>query len=73
LLLPSTLHDVIPEENLTQTITTGSSYGVGWGSNGGEITAAGIENAVSVQGVSDVFAVLEEISMVRCIFKTGNR
>jgi Iron only hydrogenase large subunit, C-terminal domain len=57
------IHDVIPEENLTQTITTGSSYGVGWGSNGGEITAAGIENAVSVQGVSDVFAVLEEISM----------
>ncbi|MDD4320144.1 MAG: [Fe-Fe] hydrogenase large subunit C-terminal domain-containing protein [Acidaminococcaceae bacterium] len=57
------MHNAIPEENLKQTITTGSSYGVGWGSCGGEIAASGLENALSVQGVSDVFEVLEQISM----------
>ncbi len=57
------MKNAIPEENLKKTITTGSSYGLGWGSCGGEIEATGLENVLAVQGVGDVFEVLEQISM----------
>lgn len=48
-----------PAEN----ITIGSSYGVGWGSYGGEIRATGIKNSLSVHGVREVYSALEQISM----------
>ena len=44
-------------------ITTGSSYGIGWGAGGGEIKAAGITNALSVNGVREVYELLEQVSM----------
>ena len=44
-------------------VTTGSSYGMGWGAAGGEAKAAGIDNALIVHGVEEAYEVLEQISM----------
>ena len=44
-------------------VTTGSSYGMGWGAFGGEIAAAGLENALAVHGIENVYEILEQISM----------
>ena len=44
-------------------VRTGSSYGMGWGISGGEIRAAGLKNAMAVQGIRYVYEVLEQISM----------
>lgn len=43
-------------------VTAGSSYGMSWGSYGGELEAAGIENGLAVHGINDVYDVLEQIS-----------
>lgn len=47
----------------TLNVVTGSSYGMGWGAYGGEISSAGLENALAVHGVDNVYEVLEQISM----------
>lgn len=44
-------------------ITTGSSYGLGWGAFGGEIASAGLDNALAVHGIENVYEILEQISM----------
>ncbi len=44
-------------------IVTGSSYGMGWGAYGGELRAAGLENALAVHGIDNVYDILEQISM----------
>lgn len=44
-------------------VTTGSSYGMGWGAFGGEIASAGLENALAVHGIENVYEILEQISM----------
>ncbi len=44
-------------------VVTGSSYGMGWGVYGGEIKAAGLDNALAVDGIDNVYNVLEQISM----------
>ena len=44
-------------------MTAGSSYGMSWGSYGGELEAAGIENGLAVHGINDVYDVLEQISL----------
>lgn len=44
-------------------VSTGSSYGLGWGAYGGEVRAAGIDNALVVHGLKDVHDVLEQISL----------
>ena len=44
-------------------ITTGSSYGVGWGKSGGEVRAVGLKDAITVQGIDQVYDALEQISM----------
>ena len=44
-------------------VRTGSSYGLGWGAYGGEIKSAGLENALAVHGIDNVYDVLEQISM----------
>ena len=44
-------------------VTAGSSYGMSWGSYGGELEAAGIENGLAVHGINDVYDVLEQISL----------
>lgn len=51
-------------ENLPEKkVTAGSSYGMGWGSYGGELEAAGITNGLAVHGINDVYDVLEQISL----------
>lgn len=42
-----------------------SQYGMGWASSGGETTALGGINALSVDGVHDVVTMLEELEMQR--------
>ena len=44
-------------------IHTGSSYGMGWGAHGGEIRSAGLDNALEVHGIRNVYEALEQISM----------
>ncbi len=44
-------------------VMTGSSYGMGWGVYGGELRAAGLENALAVHGINNVYDILEQISM----------
>ncbi len=44
-------------------VRTGSSYGMGWGAYGGEIRSAGLQNALAVHGVDNVYDILEQISM----------
>lgn len=44
-------------------VTTGSSYGMEWGAYGGEIRSAGLENALAVHGIDNVYDMLEQISM----------
>ena len=44
-------------------VRTGSSYGLGWGAYGGELASAGITNGLAVHGVSNVYDLLEQISM----------
>ncbi|CAK7003122.1 [Fe-Fe] hydrogenase large subunit C-terminal domain-containing protein [Phascolarctobacterium sp.] len=46
-----------------QKVTSGSSYGLAWGSYGGELEAAGVENGLAVHGIDDVYDVLEQISL----------
>ncbi len=44
-------------------VRTGSSYGMAWGAYGGEIASAGIQNALAVHGIDNVYDLLEQISM----------
>lgn len=44
-------------------VRTGSSYGMRWGGYGGEIKSAGLNNALAVNGIKNVYEVLEQISM----------
>lgn len=44
-------------------VRTGSSYGLSWGAYGGEITSAGLSNALAVHGIDNVYEMLEQISM----------
>ncbi|MGE4589539.1 MAG: [Fe-Fe] hydrogenase large subunit C-terminal domain-containing protein [Acidaminococcaceae bacterium] len=44
-------------------VTSGSSYGMGWGAAGGEARAAGLNNVLIVHGVDEAYEVLEQISM----------
>jgi hypothetical protein len=46
-----------------RNVTTGSSYGMCWGSAGGEIISAGLVNAISVNGIEEAYEALEQISM----------
>lgn len=43
--------------------TTGSSYGIGWATFGGEVASLGIENALVVHGITQINEILEQISM----------
>lgn len=56
------LHD-LPKEDNSVKVTTGSSFGMGWGCYGGEVRATGINNSLIVHGIGDVYEVLEQISM----------
>ncbi len=49
--------------NAKLNVVTGSSYGMYWGVYGGEIKAAGLDNALAVDGIDNVYNVLEQISM----------
>lgn len=51
------------DSQLEQKVTAGSSYGMAWGSYGGEIEAAGISHGLAVHGIGDVYDVLEQISL----------
>lgn len=44
-------------------VHTGSSYGMVWGSQGGEIISAGLDNALAVAGIRNVYEALEQISL----------
>ena len=44
-------------------VRTGSSYGLGWGTYGGELVSAGISNGLSIHGIDNVYDILEQISM----------
>ncbi len=44
-------------------VQTGSSYGMSWGAYYGEISCSGLDNALSVHGVENVYNLLEQISM----------
>lgn len=44
-------------------IQTGSSYGMSWGGRGGEIRATGLDNAIAVSGIRNVYEFLEQVSM----------
>lgn len=44
-------------------VSTGSSYGMGWGACGGEAASAGLSNALVVDGIENVYEVLEQVSM----------
>lgn len=44
-------------------ITKSSSYGMGWGSYGGELAAIGVKSGLAVHGIENVYDVLEQISM----------
>ena len=50
-------------EDVAANVVTGSSYGMGWGAYGGEIASAGLENALAVHGIDNVYDILEQISM----------
>ncbi|HHV57424.1 MAG TPA: 4Fe-4S dicluster domain-containing protein [Firmicutes bacterium] len=55
-------------ENLRQEqpcLTRADRLGIGWGASGGEVAAAGIENALIVDGIHNVISVLEEIELGR--------
>lgn len=47
----------------SKKITASSSYGMGWGSYGGELAAIGVKNGLAVHGIENVYDVLEQISM----------
>lgn len=49
--------------NAPLKVQTGSSYGMGWGGSGGEIRAAGLDNAIAVHGIRNVYEFLEQVSM----------
>ncbi|MDY4920856.1 MAG: [Fe-Fe] hydrogenase large subunit C-terminal domain-containing protein [Phascolarctobacterium sp.] len=44
-------------------VRTGSSYGLAWGTYGGELASAGITNGLAVHGIDNVYDILEQISM----------
>ncbi|MGM9568805.1 MAG: [Fe-Fe] hydrogenase large subunit C-terminal domain-containing protein [Phascolarctobacterium sp.] len=44
-------------------VRTGSSYGLGWGTYGGELASAGITNGLAIHGIDNVYEILEQISM----------
>ncbi|MEE1230172.1 MAG: [Fe-Fe] hydrogenase large subunit C-terminal domain-containing protein, partial [Phascolarctobacterium sp.] len=44
-------------------VRTGSSYGLGWGTYGGELASAGITNGLAVHGIDNVYEILEQVSM----------
>lgn len=44
-------------------LNTGSSYGMGWGVSGGEIRCAGLDNAIAIHGINNVYDFLEQASM----------
>ena len=44
-------------------VRTGSSYGMEWGTYGGELSSAGITNGLAIHGIDNVYEILEQISM----------
>ena len=44
-------------------VRTGSSYGLGWGTYGGELASAGITIGLAVHGIDNVYEILEQVSM----------
>ena len=44
-------------------VRTGSSYGMAWGTYGGEIESAGITNGLAIHGIDNVYDLLEQVSM----------
>lgn len=44
-------------------VRTGSSYGLAWGTYGGELASAGISNGLAIHGIDNVYEILEQISM----------
>ena len=44
-------------------VRTGSSYGLAWGTYGGELDSAGISNGLAIHGIDNVYEILEQISM----------
>ncbi len=44
-------------------VQTGSSFGMSWGAYYGEINSSGLENALSIHGIENVYNLLEQISM----------
>ncbi len=44
-------------------VWTGSSYGMSWGAYYGEINSSGIDNALAIHGIDNVYDLLEQISM----------
>ena len=44
-------------------VRTGSSYGMSWGTYGGEIESAGITNGLAIHGIDNVYDLLEQVSM----------
>ncbi|MEG2068364.1 MAG: [Fe-Fe] hydrogenase large subunit C-terminal domain-containing protein [Acidaminococcaceae bacterium] len=57
------LNNAKTEPELKSKVTTGSSFGMGWGYHGGEVRATGLNNSLIVHGIGDVYEVLEQISM----------
>lgn len=49
--------------NRELNVRTGSSYGMGWGTYGGELASAGITNGLAIHGIDNVYEILEQISM----------
>ena len=44
-------------------VRTGSSYGLAWGTYGGELASAGISNGLAIHGIDNVYEILDQISM----------
>ena len=44
-------------------VRTGSSYGLAWGTYGGELASTGITNGLAIHGIDNVYEILEQISM----------
>lgn len=55
------LRDMGGERELN--VRTGSSYGLSWGTYGGELVSAGITNGLAVHGIDSVYDILEQVSM----------
>ena len=44
-------------------VRTGSSYGLAWGTYGGELASTGITNGLAIHGIDNVYEILEQLSM----------